>query len=1104
MAIRRESVELSVTGNFRTEMAANAASVALLRREVDQLNRQRVNISVDDSQVTTAIARAEALRIELARIGGINANPSVNVRTTSSGGSGGGGLGGLRRDADGASNSINQLTGRLGLAADAALILGPGLIPIAAVGVQALGGLTAAATAAAVAGGAAVVAFQGVGEAVSAVDAYQLEPTTANFEKMQAAMKAIGPEARTFVKEFQAFQPVLTEIRDSAAAGLFPGLTASLNDFARLGPRVGNLLETVGGELGDIIGDSAQSLASNRWGGFLKFLREELPDALRSTSNIMGDLAHGAAMMFKSFDPGNDSFLSWLEGVADGFDKWSVSSEGRDSIADFLEYARESGPEVAELFTSLVGAFAAIVKAAAPLGGTVLTGLTAVANMVEKIAESDMATPLLAAVAALRIYSRVAGLATAATARFTSTQRVAATSAANRAALNSNNLTGTALGAALVAPRAGDVRAARNQRYGQYAAGAAGLGALGLLSTGTADKLNLTNTAMLTLVGTMAGPLGAGLGAVAGLTLDAAHSTDDLTASIEAANSALAGGDLEAGLANLDAAKEQLAKLKEGQDIGAWELPSFSEGMQNLKDDVRMLFGKKTDAEIGDERIRQAEDYYNALVAIENLKDVSPQRGLNDLFGGVNGELLIANGLLNDFNRGLAQANGFLSKRGALVAYEQSLDAINQALKDNGKTLDETTPKGRANIAVLDGIASSGLRLAENLRGANKTKFLGRLREDVAETARAFGLTGKPLDNFLTKLGLISRKKVKPKIELDTSLSDRKARKTKAELDDIDKTRVNPFADLYTGEFDAAAGHVRTELQNLDGDHADAYIYTHHVNVIENRVGPMIAEGSVGTGRGVKRADGGLIRGPGGPREDKIPALLSNGEFVVNAAATARNLSALHAINAQRFANGGVVGERGRGSSSADDLREFGKAAKESAKQLREEARERKQAMREYSKQVGGSLAGELTGNGLAGLTLGNAANKNDARAALIALRKAKKNGLSGPLFDLVANSGDLSLIQQISELNSAQISQQERQYGASRAAQNALGNFAAGEKFDKDRGGRGKGKGRTRDVVVAMERAVERGSARGTENGSRRASRTKSRRTATGSRAGR
>lgn len=56
-------------------------------------------------------------------------------------------------------------------------------------------------------------------------------------------------------------------------------------------------------------------------------------------------------------------------------------------------------------------------------------------------------------------------------------------------------------------------------------------------------------------------------------------------------------------------------------------------------------------------------------------------------------------------------------------------------------------------------------------------------------------------------------------------------------------------------------------------------------------------------------AGGGKVSGPGGPREDKIPAWLSNGEFVMNAAAVSKyGAGFMHAINAGRFANGGMVG----------------------------------------------------------------------------------------------------------------------------------------------------------------------------------------------------
>ncbi|MCQ0989938.1 M15 family metallopeptidase [Jiella marina] len=61
----------------------------------------------------------------------------------------------------------------------------------------------------------------------------------------------------------------------------------------------------------------------------------------------------------------------------------------------------------------------------------------------------------------------------------------------------------------------------------------------------------------------------------------------------------------------------------------------------------------------------------------------------------------------------------------------------------------------------------------------------------------------------------------------------------------------------------------------------------------------------------VEAASGGYIRGPGTSTSDSIPARLSDGEFVVNAAATKRNRALLEAVNSgdiQASAAGGLVG----------------------------------------------------------------------------------------------------------------------------------------------------------------------------------------------------
>lgn len=105
-------------------------------------------------------------------------------------------------------------------------------------------------------------------------------------------------------------------------------------------------------------------------------------------------------------------------------------------------------------------------------------------------------------------------------------------------------------------------------------------------------------------------------------------------------------------------------------------------------------------------------------------------------------------------------------------------------------------------------------------------------------------------------------------------------------------------------------GGIVQALNRIDGRVATSYaaIYqTTYRNTVNTGTsgGTMLA------------ADGGYITGPGGPRDDKIPARLSDGEYVINAAATKKHRALLDQINSEgarsatrqpyRYANGGPV-----------------------------------------------------------------------------------------------------------------------------------------------------------------------------------------------------
>lgn len=287
-----------------------------------------------------------------------------------------------------------------------------------------------------------------------------------------------------------------------------------------------------------------------------------------------------------------------------------------------------------------------------------------------------------------------------------------------------------------------------------------------------------------------------------------------------------------------------------------------------------------------------------------------------------------------------------LSLRDAQRQAEAAYDDARESLKDNGKTLDEATAKGRANQAALDAIAASGYDLVDSMRasGASSSELSGVMattRERFIKTAQAMGASKAEARELADQLGLIP-KNVSVKTSVDTA---------------------------------GAKASAQNLVQYINGLNATITIYDRHVS-----------SGLPGSRQGgITRGGGGSVIGPGTATSDSIPAMLSNGEHVWTAAevqavggqeAMYRMRSAAQS-GLLKFASGGAVGQAARQVSSLRDrLRAArrGRASEAAIERLREqleEARARLERLREQASEVRtdmrrGNLRDSVTG-GLSG-----------------------------------------------------------------------------------------------------------------------------------------
>jgi hypothetical protein len=282
--------------------------------------------------------------------------------------------------------------------------------------------------------------------------------------------------------------------------------------------------------------------------------------------------------------------------------------------------------------------------------------------------------------------------------------------------------------------------------------------------------------------------------------------------------------------------------------------------------------------------LRESASAANGLTGDQNLLNIAFGRGEDSANAvatqvyGVGGAAKAAKeriqGLKDEiFNFGSVT----LDTRAAQREFERAIDDVTASVIQNGKGLDVTTEAGRNNSAALDALVTSGKDFAnsmfeQNGNAAELQTNMENLRTKVKNAAEQMGLGKTAAEKLADQL-------VGSKYELNI--------KIKA----ITKEQVTTAtAELKKIVTDAGKAGFRVTAADL------ARLYPELVAVAgaSKRYG-----GYINTfGSGIRRfAPGGPVFGAGTGTSDSIPAMLSNGEFVVNANATAKNRSLLETIN---------------------------------------------------------------------------------------------------------------------------------------------------------------------------------------------------------------
>ncbi|MEP7738310.1 hypothetical protein ABKW28_11705 [Nocardioides sp. 31GB23] len=780
----------SVTVRMEADVAKYIADMRRAGAETDKAFRQ-----VDLKQVDTRLKSIDASTKSMAtsmRVGSVQVRTlDTDVRT-------------LGRDLHNSGSELDRFSGRARILVDLLAMVGPAAVPIGAVAVPALAGLTSQLGFSVIAAGGAVLAFQGVGDALEAIEKARLDPTVENLQAARDAMRDLGPDAGDFVGKLQALRDEASQLTITAAGGLMPGLNTALDVFDNRLPELKAIIAEVTDATGDAIAGGAASLNGARWDDFFGFLEDNARENIDGLADSVGNLGHGLSELWMAFSPLESDFIDWTRDASESFDDWATRLDQTEGFENFLDYVAANGPQVADTVGALGGAVVDLVQAAAPLGGPSLQAIEGIAEAFSLIADSDAGTVLIAAAAGMATFNR-ANAIWMKTKNATPIQANIVTPIKDmRAAAPTIGQVGTYFkylgqdakfaSKQTLAARASVAGFARTAAPTLFKSAALG-GGLALAMSGVSDSMGLSNTTSLALMGSIAGPWGAAIGGGIGLALDFAAAQERMAEETRTTDEAIKSQSLNTMIKRYRDVRREIAEIA---DIEPWEfwktLPAAMDGIVN--NEVKQI--NKLDAAIAGLRMDRAweQDARRAGGGIEDFL-LGPLGKSADAFR-------IASLGADDYSASLQRLSDVLGNRGKWRAFQAAIDDARASLEDNGRTLDRTTEKGRANEAALDGIAATALAASESLKGMKRVEFLSGARKQFIEVATSMRMPIERAQDLADKLGLVGKQKPKPQVDADTSKADRKLQRTLEKANQLGLMVPKPRVDAKTAEADGA------------------------------------------------------------------------------------------------------------------------------------------------------------------------------------------------------------------------------------------------------------------------------------------------------------
>lgn len=823
-----------------------------------------------------------------------NATITVNANTTAAALA----IRGLTRDANGnlrdmrgrfvsesrlINNSLTTVTGgsnrfktALGSLKSASLLLSPALIPIAAAAAP----IAASVGAAAIAVGAFSAAAAGQVVAISEAAEAEKKYTDAVEEHGKASKQAAEAE-KAYLTAVQKLPPAtrqaaagLSVLKDeykawsnSLAGDTMPVATKSFAVFGAVFPKLTPVVKGAAGELNRFVTIIAGGIQSPSFDRFMVSFAEFSTGALAKAND-------GLIRLTRTLDTGKIS----------------------GGLSEFMQYAKENGPLVGDTLKNVAQALTKLLIAGSEVGVGLLTVINAFTSLVAAVPTGLITNLLQVAIAFKAVKLAAAGFSVVSAGILAATTQIAAMRTAAGAATGRM----AALGAAMTAMSRTAKIAVAGTGIGLLLIALSELSQMGKAAPPNVDRLT-TALGKLGQTGKVTGEAAKVFGTDFGKLRSQIDKVTNpsVAESINNWGADITGGLLSAGEAteevtgSFKAIDESLTNLVRGGKAGlaAAALANLLKGMN--PEQVNKLTGSlgDYDAALADAAFEQklaadAMGLFGAQAQATSTKLAAQKQSADGLRQAIQA--------LNDIQR---------AGLGGMIGFEAAIDAATAAAKENAGALSITrgqlnlnTEKSRTAATALNDLAAKtdAATGAARDNGASWSTVNGiyqRGRGELIKSAQQMGLTEAQAKRLADQILKTPNKTALLKgdmTDLQSKLAD--AKKRLASVPDSRKAAVR----AEISQLNAAIAEARRKLDAIDGKTATTYVKvvtSKYPNLFGPGLGSALAHGGpVGRAAGglIGFPGGGPVRGPGTSTSDSILTALSDGEFVIRAAAVRR------------------------------------------------------------------------------------------------------------------------------------------------------------------------------------------------------------------------